>query len=70
MDCKLVTFFYNAMHVGDDNSSILGTECPLRNETDDDTKPVSWPILRFPKHKMQRRFLAKLRSAILIYNFI
>ena len=33
--------FYNAMHVGDDNSSILGTECPLRNETDDDTKPVT-----------------------------
>ena len=41
MDCKLVTIFYNGMHVGDDNSSILGTECPLRNETDDDTKPVS-----------------------------
>ena len=50
MDCKLVTFFHNAMHVGDDNSSILGTECPLRNETDDDTKPVSWPILRFQKN--------------------
>ena len=32
---------YNAMSVGDDNSSIIGTECPLRNETDDDTKPVS-----------------------------
>lgn len=29
------------MYVGDDNSSIIGTECPLRNETDDDTKPVS-----------------------------
>ena len=30
-------FFYK----GDDNdSSIIGTECPMRNTSDDDTSPV------------------------------